>query len=58
LLLAALIHRRGPANPSNKLLNAGDNPPEATKRFIDWYITPGEKRPAAPSVRRGTSAPL
>ena len=27
---------------------------EDTKRFIDRHVSPGEKRPAAPSVRRGT----
>jgi hypothetical protein len=26
---------------------------DGTKRFIDWHITPGVKRPPAPSVRRG-----
>jgi hypothetical protein len=26
---------------------------EGTKSFIDRYVTPGEKRPPAPSVRRG-----
>jgi len=26
---------------------------EDTKRFIDRHVTPGEKRPPAPSVRRG-----
>jgi hypothetical protein len=26
---------------------------EETKRFIDRHVSPGEKRPAAPSVRRG-----
>ena len=25
---------------------------EGTERFIDCYVTPGEKRPPAPSVRR------
>jgi hypothetical protein len=25
---------------------------EATKRFIDRHVTPGEKRPPAPSARR------
>jgi hypothetical protein len=29
---------------------------EDTKRFIDRYITPGEKRPPVPSVRRETDA--
>jgi hypothetical protein len=26
---------------------------EGTKRFIDRHVTPGEKRPPAPSIRRG-----
>jgi hypothetical protein len=26
---------------------------EGTKRFIDRHVTPGEKRPPTPSVRRG-----
>jgi hypothetical protein len=26
---------------------------DGTKRFIDRHVTPGEKRPPAPSVRRG-----
>jgi hypothetical protein len=30
-----------------------DNLGEDTKRFIDRHIRPGEKRPPAPSVRRG-----
>jgi hypothetical protein len=29
---------------------------EGTKRFIDRYVTPGEKRPPALSVRRDTGA--
>jgi hypothetical protein len=28
----------------------------ATKRFIDRHVSPGEKRPPAPSVRRDTGA--
>jgi hypothetical protein len=31
--------------------DADDNLSEGTKRFIDRYVTPGEKRPPAPSVR-------
>ena len=33
---------------------ADDNLGEDTKRFIDRHVTPGEKRPPAPSVRRDT----
>jgi hypothetical protein len=33
--------------------DADDNLSDATKRFIDRHVTPGEKRPPAPSVRRG-----
>jgi hypothetical protein len=29
---------------------------EGTKGFIDYHVTPGEKRPPAPSVRRDTGA--
>jgi hypothetical protein len=29
---------------------------EGTKSFIDRHVTPGEKRPPAPSVRRDTGA--
>jgi hypothetical protein len=32
--------------------DADDTLSEATKRFIDRHIRPGEKRPPAPSVRR------
>jgi hypothetical protein len=35
-----------------RAFNADDNLGEDTKRFIDRHIGPGEKRPAAPSVRR------
>jgi hypothetical protein len=28
---------------------------DGTKRFIDRYVTPGERRPMAPSLRRGQS---
>ena len=36
--------------------DADDTLGEDTKRFIDRHMTPGEKRPPAPSVRRGTGA--
>ena len=36
--------------------DADDNLGEDTKRFIDRHVTPGDKRPAAPSVRRDTEA--
>src|SRR5450755_1256146 len=35
-----------------RVFDADDNLLEGTKRFIDRYVTPGEKRPPAPSVRR------
>jgi hypothetical protein len=35
-----------------RAFDADDNLGEDTKRFIDRHITPGEKRPPAPSVRR------
>jgi hypothetical protein len=34
--------------------DADDNLGEDTKRFIDRHVTLGDKRPAAPSVRRDT----
>jgi hypothetical protein len=34
--------------------DADDNLGEDTKRFIDRYVTPGGKRPPAPSLRRAT----
>jgi hypothetical protein len=37
-----------------RAFNADDNLGEDTKRFIDRHVTPGEKRPPAPSVRRDT----
>jgi hypothetical protein len=36
-----------------RAFNADDNLGEDTKRFIDRHVTPGEKRPLAPSARRG-----
>ena len=36
-----------------RAFDADDNLGEDTKRFIGRHIAPGEKRPAAPSVRRG-----
>src|SRR5580704_1156130 len=35
-----------------RAFDADDNLGEDTKRFIDRHVTPGDKRPAAPSVRR------
>jgi hypothetical protein len=35
-----------------RAFDADDNLLEGTKRFIDRHLTPGEKRPPAPSVRR------
>jgi hypothetical protein len=35
-----------------RAFDADDSLLEGTKRFIDRYVTPGEKRPPAPSVRR------
>jgi hypothetical protein len=37
----------------DRTYDADDTLSEATKRFIDRHVTPGEKRPPAPSVRRG-----
>jgi hypothetical protein len=37
-----------------RALNADDNLGEDAKRFIDRHVRPGDKRPAAPSVRRDT----
>jgi hypothetical protein len=34
-----------------RAFDADDNLLEGTKRFIDRHVTPGEKRPPAPSVR-------
>src|SRR5277367_2384447 len=36
-----------------RAFDADDNLGESTKRFIDRHINPGEKRPPAPSARRG-----
>jgi hypothetical protein len=35
-----------------RAFDADDNLLEGTERFIDRHLTPGEKRPPAPSVRR------
>jgi hypothetical protein len=37
-----------------RAFDGDENFSEDTKRFIDRHVSPGEKRPAAPSVRRGT----
>ena len=39
-----------------RAFDADDNLGEDTKRFIDRHVRPGDKRPAAPSVRRATTA--
>src|SRR5580704_2495173 len=39
-----------------RAFDADDNLGEDTKRFIDRHVTPGDKRPAAPSVRRDDHA--
>jgi hypothetical protein len=36
----------------DQAFDADDTLTEGTKRFIDRHVTPGEKRPPAPSVRR------
>jgi hypothetical protein len=36
----------------DRAFDADDNLSEDTKRFIDRHVTPGEKRPPAPSLRR------
>ena len=41
-----------------RAFDADDNLSEDTKRFIDRHVTAGEKRPAAPSVRRGEDRAL
>ena len=38
--------------------DADDNLSEDTMRFIDRHVTPGEKRPPAPSLRRRTDHAL
>jgi hypothetical protein len=42
----------------DRAFDADDNLSEDTKRFIDRHVTPGEKRPPAPSLRRGADHPL
>jgi hypothetical protein len=39
-----------------RAFDADVNLGEDTKRFIDRHVTPGDKRPPAPSVRRDTEA--
>jgi hypothetical protein len=39
----------------DRAFDADDALSEATKRFIDRHVTPGEKRPPAPSTRRETA---
>jgi hypothetical protein len=42
----------------DRAFDADGNLSEDTKRFIDRHVTPGEKRPSAPSVRRGAEYAL
>jgi hypothetical protein len=42
----------------DRAFDADDNLSEDTKRFIDRHVTPGEKRPPAPSLRRGAEHAL
>jgi hypothetical protein len=37
----------------DRAYDADEVPTDGTKRFIDRYVTQGDKRPMAPSVRRG-----
>jgi hypothetical protein len=39
----------------DRAYDADETLTDGTKRFIDRHITPGEKRPPAPSVRRETA---
>jgi hypothetical protein len=39
-----------------RAFDGDDTLSEATKRFVDRHVLPGEKRPPAPSVRRDTRA--
>jgi hypothetical protein len=41
----------------DRAFDADDNLTDATKRFIDRHMTPGGKRPPAPSVRRESIQP-
>jgi hypothetical protein len=40
----------------DRVYEGDDTLTEGTKRFIDRHVTPGEKRPPAPSVWRGQDA--
>jgi hypothetical protein len=41
----------------DRAYDADETLTEGTKRFIDRHVTPGEKRPPAPSVWRGQEEP-
>jgi hypothetical protein len=41
-----------------RAFDADDDLSEDTKRFIDRHVTPGEKRPPAPALRRGADHAL
>jgi hypothetical protein len=40
----------------DRAFDADETLSDDTKRFVDRHITFGERRPAAPSVRRGDAA--
>jgi hypothetical protein len=42
----------------DRAFDADDNLSDDTKRFIDRHVTSGEKRPPAPSLRRGADHAL
>jgi hypothetical protein len=42
----------------DRAFDADDNLSEDTKRFIGRHVTPGEKRPPAPSLPRGVDHAL
>ena len=42
----------------DRAFDADDNLSDDTKRFINRHMTPGEKRPPAPSLRRGADYAL
>jgi hypothetical protein len=42
----------------DRAFDADDNLSGDTKSFIDRHVTPGEKRPPAPSLRRGVDHAL
>ena len=51
--MATLRESRGANEVLDRAFDGDLNFSEDTKRFIDRHVSPGEKRPPAPSVRRG-----